>query len=88
MQDLNHSNEFLRAATLRLMCSFTEPGVVRNLNQALFNCLKDPSDHVRANAVMAIGELYSGNSEAFPGVCEDILKLGLNVKHTCIYIIF
>lgn len=79
MQDLNHDNEFVCGATLRLLCSFDEPEVVQNVNQAILNCLKHPSDYVRANAVMALNELFSANTEAFPGVCDDVLKMGVEV---------
>lgn len=75
LQDLESPNEFIRCATLRLLCSFQSKDVIEMLKGVVKANLGSSDNFVRRNAVMAVTSLINSGSDAFADVDELIFQL-------------
>eukprot|EP00947_MAST-08B_sp_MAST-8B-sp1_P006028 g6028.t1 len=70
--DLNHPNEFIRAASLRFMCKLNEPELLEPLVASIKTHLKDPIPYVKRNAVLAIHTIFRQHPDLVPDAPEMI----------------
>ncbi|KAI8869331.1 Coatomer, beta subunit [Ramicandelaber brevisporus] len=84
LNDLQSPNEYVRGATLRLLCKMRDPEVVTPLIPAVRECLKHRVSYVRRNAVNAISSLYQAVPALIPDAVEFIeIALAEEVDSAC-----
>ncbi|KAI8983590.1 adaptin N terminal region-domain-containing protein [Pilobolus umbonatus] len=78
MNDLQHSNEYIRGSTLRFLCKIKEAEVLEPLVPSVRACLEHRHSYVRKNAVFAIGAIYKSFDHLFPDAPEVVQSLLLS----------
>uniref|UniRef100_A0A7S1MMQ8 Coatomer subunit beta n=1 Tax=Alexandrium catenella TaxID=2925 RepID=A0A7S1MMQ8_ALECA len=75
-QDLMHPNEYIRGATLRLLCKMRYYRILEPLKEAVLRNLSHRHSYVRRNAVMCVYSIVkSFGLEVMPEAPEDIEQL-------------
>jgi len=75
-QDLMHPNEYIRGATLRLLCKMRYYRILEPLKEAVLRNLSHRHSYVRRNAVMCVYSIVkSFGLEVLPEAPEDIEQL-------------
>ncbi|KAJ2393817.1 coatomer subunit beta [Coemansia sp. RSA 2559] len=64
--DLQHPNEYIRGATLRLLCKLREAEILEPLIGPTRTCLEHRHAYVRKNAVLAVGSIYRHLPQLIP----------------------
>ncbi|KAJ2657370.1 coatomer subunit beta [Coemansia sp. RSA 1200] len=64
--DLQHPNEYIRGATLRLLCKLREADLLEPLIGPTRSCLEHRHAYVRKNAVLAVGSIYRHLPQLIP----------------------
>ncbi|KAJ2550629.1 coatomer subunit beta [Coemansia sp. RSA 1933] len=64
--DLQHPNEYIRGATLRLLCKLREAEILEPLIGPTRSCLEHRHAYVRKNAVLAVGAIYRHLPQLIP----------------------
>ncbi|KAJ1664962.1 coatomer subunit beta [Coemansia sp. RSA 1646] len=64
--DLQHPNEYIRGATLRLLCKLREADILEPLIGPTRSCLEHRHAYVRKNAVLAVGSIYHHLPQLIP----------------------
>jgi coatomer subunit beta len=76
--DLQHSNEYVRGMTCRLLCKLQEPELLEPLIPTLRTCLDHRHAYVRRNAVFAVYSIYKNFQALIPDATELVYGLLLN----------
>jgi len=75
-QDLMHPNEYIRGATLRLLCKMRYYRIIEPLKEAVLKNLSHRHSYVRRNAVMCVYSIVkSFGHDVLPEAPEDIEQL-------------
>ncbi|KAI3630420.1 hypothetical protein MIR68_011855 [Amoeboaphelidium protococcarum] len=70
--DLQSPNEYVRAATLRLLCKLRETDLLEPLVPSVRQCLEHRSSLVRKNAVVSIMSIFKYNETLIPDAGEIV----------------
>ncbi|PVU93360.1 hypothetical protein BB561_003340 [Smittium simulii] len=74
LNDLHHSNEYIRGATLRFLCRIKDVELLEPLVGPIRDCLEHRHAYVRRNAVLAISSIYKKFSHLFPDAPELMIS--------------
>lgn len=72
--DLNHPNEYIRGATLRLLCRLREAEIIEPLIPSVRACLQHRHAYVLRAAVLALHALFQNHEHLVPDAPELIEK--------------
>eukprot|EP01084_Bolivina_argentea_P026923 50052_1 len=74
LNDLKHSNEYIRGSTLRLLCRINEPEILEQLIPQILLNLEHRHSYVRKNSVLAIMSIIINYPNLIPDASQRIYQ--------------
>eukprot|EP00484_Ammonia_sp_Unknown_P017518 CAMPEP_0197040008 /NCGR_PEP_ID=MMETSP1384-20130603/16759_1 /TAXON_ID=29189 /ORGANISM="Ammonia sp." /LENGTH=1091 /DNA_ID=CAMNT_0042470691 /DNA_START=39 /DNA_END=3314 /DNA_ORIENTATION=- len=72
LNDLKHSNEYIRGSTLRLLCRIDEPEILEQLIPQILQNLEHRHSYVRKNSILAIIAIIQQHPQLIPDAAQRI----------------
>lgn len=74
-KNLTHPNEYIRASTLRFVCRFDEPEIIRNITSSVYDSLNFEHDYIKRHAIISLGVIYKKWPDIVPNAPNDIANV-------------
>ena len=74
LNDLKHSNEYIRGSTLRLLCRIDEPEILEQLVPQILQNLEHRHSYVRKNSILAIMSIIQQHDYLIPDASQRIYQ--------------